>query len=190
MRHSDPGGRFTIPFEQQDIYKGIDGELRAPVGQHVRWVEFDPDASEVDTIYDVGDQVTGRQWKDPFRLPAFAAIIYQGPSVHNDRGFYNTDILRVSCAMNVIERVFPDLVWEPDRHIKDRVLYRGKVFIPTRIYPRGLLRNSHTIYTIDANQVNSEEYVNDPDLVRWAAQDTYPPKPYDPQLVRYGTATP
>ena len=76
-------------------------------------------------IYDVADHVTGRRWKDPFRLPAYAAFIYQGPSIHNDRGFYNTDILRVSCAMHAIEKVFPELVWEPDRHIKDRILYRG-----------------------------------------------------------------
>lgn len=188
MRHSDPGGRFTIPWEQKDIFDGIDGELRAPVGHHVKWIEFDPDASAVDPIYDVADQVTGRQWKDPLRIPAYAAFIYQGPTMHNDRGFYNTDILRVSVAMDVVERLFPALVWEPDKHIRDRVLYRGKIFIPTRIYLRGLLRNAHTIFTIDANQVNPEEYVNDPQLVEWAAQDLYPPQPYDPQLVRVDTS--
>lgn len=188
MRHSDPGGRFTIPWEQKDIFDGIDGELRAPVGHHVKWIEFDPDASAVDPIYDVADQVTGRQWKEPLRIPAYAAFIYQGPTMHNDRGFYNTDILRVSVAMDVVERLFPALVWEPDKHIRDRVLYRGKIFIPTRIYLRGLLRNAHTIFTIDANQVNPEEYVNDPQLVEWAAQDLYPPQPYDPQLVRVDTS--
>lgn len=184
MRHSDPGGRFTIPWEQQDIFRGIDGELRAPVGHHVRWIEFDEDASQRDVIYDVADQVTGRQWKEPFRLPAFAAFIMQGASIHNDRGFYNTDVLRVSCSMHAIEKVFPELVWEPDRHIKDRVLYRGKIFIPTRASLKGLLRNSHTIFTIDANQVNPEEYVNDPQLVEWSEQDIRPPQPYDPQRTR------
>jgi hypothetical protein len=188
MRHSDPGGRFTVPWEQTQIFDGIDGELRAPVGHHVKWIEFDADASAVDPIYDVADQVTGRQWKDPLRIPAYAAFIYQGPTMHNDRGFYNTDILRVSVAMDVMERTFPALVWEPDKHISDRILYRGKIFIPTRIYLRGLLRNSHTIFTVDANQVNPEEYVNDPQLHAWAAQDARPPQPYDPQRVREGTS--
>lgn len=188
MRHSDPGGRFKVPWEQQRIFEGIDGELRAPVGHHVLWVEFDPDASAVDPIYDVADQTTGRQWKEPLRIPAYAAFIYQGPSMHNDRGFYNTDILRVSVAMDVVERIFPSLVWEPDVHIKDRVLYRGKVFVPTRTYLRGLLRNSHTIFTIDANQVNPEEYVNDPTLLAWANRTLEPPQPYDPQRVRERTS--
>ena len=188
MRHSDPGGRFSVPFEQKDIFAGIDGELRAPVGHHVQWIEFDRDSSQVDAIYDVADQMSGRQWTDPVRLPAYAAFIYQGPTQHNDRGFYNTDILRVSVAMDVVERIFPGLVWEPDAHIRDRVLYRGKIFIPTRIYLRGLLRNAHTIFTIDANQVNPEEYVNDPQLVEWADRDIYPPQPYDPNMVRVGTS--
>lgn len=187
MRHSDPGGRFTIPFEQQSIYRGIDGDLRAPVGHHVKWIEFDREASDVDAIYDVADQVTGRRWKEPRRIPAYSAVIYQGQSFHNDRGFYNTDILRVSIAMNVVEELFPELAWEPDEHIKDRVLYRGKVFVPTRVGSKGLLRATHTVLTVDANQVNPEEYVNDPQLFAWALRDQTPPQPYDPQRRREHT---
>jgi hypothetical protein len=187
-RHSDPGGRFTIPWEQQSMFQGIDAELRAPVGQHIDWIRFNEDESRVDPIYDVADQVVGRVWDEPIRIPAYAALIFQGVSMHNERGFYNTDVLRVSVTTEVMEKVFPELVWNPDSHIKDRVLYRGKVFIPTRIYLRGLLRNSHTIFTIDANQVNPEEYVNDPDLVEWANRRTVsPPQPYDPQKVRLST---
>lgn len=188
MRHSDPGGRFTVGWERLAIFDGIDGDLRSPVGQHVKWIQFDADASGVDPIYDVADQQVGRQWREPIRIPAYAAFIYQGPTMHNDRGFYNTDILRVSVAMDVAERVFPALVWEPDQHIRDRVMYRGKIFIPTRLYLRGLLRNSHTIFTIDANQVNEEEWVNDPQLSNWAARDLDPPQPYDPQLTRVNTS--
>lgn len=188
MRHSDPGGRFTVGWEQFSIFDGIDGELRAPVGHYVEWIQFDADASGVDVIYDVADQETGRQWRDPIRIPAYASFIYQGPTMHNDRGFYNTDILRVSAAMDVMERVFPSLVWEPDTHIRDRVLYRGKIFIPTRIYLRGLLRNTHTIFTVDANQVNEEEWVNDPQLIEWAGRSLNPPQPFDPQRVRARTS--
>ena len=188
MRHSDPGGRFTLPYEQNAIYSGIDGELRAPVGHYVKWIRFNLDESRKDDIYDVGDQVTGRQWDDPIRIPAFSAIIFQGPTIHNDRGFYNTDILRFSAAMNVIESIFPDIVWSVDEHIKDRLLYRGRIFIPTRLYPRGLLRNSYTVFTLDANQVNPEEYVNDPQLVEWANQDIDPPQPFDPQKVRLNSS--
>ena len=149
-------------------------------------MEYAPETTEVDRIYDVADhEEVGRQWKfPPIRIPAFSAVIHQGPTMHNDRGFYNADILRLSVAMNVMEEVFPALVWEPDSHIKDRVLYRGKVFIPTRNYLRGLLRDTHTVFTIDANQQNPEEYVNDPQLTAWAERTLYPPQPFDPQLQR------
>lgn len=183
MRQSHPGGRFSIPWEQIAIFDGIDGDLRAPVGQHVQWIEFNAEGAGVDPIYDVADATTGRQWKDPVRVPAYAAFIYQGPTMHNDRGFYNTDILRVSVAMDVMERIFPGVIWEPDKHIRDRVLYRGKIFIPTRIYLRGLLRDSHTIFTVDANQVNPEEYVNDPQLGAWTSDDLF-----EPQMQRTGTS--
>jgi len=177
-----------VSWEHQDIFKGIDGDLRAPVGHHVRWVEYDDEASNMDDIYDVADHVIGRVWKPPVRIPAYAAFIFQGVSMHNDRGFYNTDVLRVSAAIDVVERVFPELVWEPDKHIKDRVLYRGRVFIPTQINLRGLLRNTHTIFTVEANEVNEEEHVNDPVLIEWAHQDTAPPQPYDPQRVKTGSS--
>jgi hypothetical protein len=185
MRHSDPGGRFTVSWEHFEILRGIDGDLRAPVGQHVQWIEYDSDRSKSDVIYDVADNVeAGRQWKDPRRIPAYAAISTQGVSLHNERGFYNTDTLRVLVAMNVIEDMFPELAWQPDTHIKDRILYRGKVFVPTRIAKNGILRNTYTTLTVDANQVNHEEFVNDPQLFEWANRDIHPPYPYNPQRIR------
>ena len=189
-RHSHPGGRFDVTwYEQKSIFDGIDSELRAPIGHHALWVEYDAEATGVDRIYDVADhEEVGRQWKfPPLRIPAFAAFIAQGPTMHNDRGFYQADVLRLSVAINVMEEVFPSLVWEPDRHIKDRVLYRGKVFIPTRTYLRGLLRDTHTVFTIDANQVNPEEYVNDPQLTAWAERSLDPPQPHDPNRQRQRT---
>ena len=109
-RHSHPGGRFDVTsYEQKSILDGIDSELRAPVGHHALWVEYAPDTTEVDRIYDVADhEEVGRQWKfPPIRIPAFSAFIFQGPTMHNDRGFYNADILRLSVAMNILEDIFP-----------------------------------------------------------------------------------
>lgn len=189
MRHSDQGGRFTVPWEHYDIFKGIDGDLRAEVGQHVQWVVYDPEASESDVIYDVGSKPVGRVWRDPVRVPAYAAIVYQGVSLHNERGFYNTDLLRVSVAADVMDQLLPDLPWEPDQHIKDRILYRGHIFIPTQINLRGILRDTHTIVTVEANQINEEEHVNDPVLIEWAHRSLgVPPNPYDPQKVKLSTS--
>jgi len=166
------------------MFRGIDAELRAPVGQHVQWIVFNGPESGTDAIYDVADQVVGRVWREPIRIPAYAAIGTQGRSFHNERGFYNTDTLTVMVAMNVIEDVFPELAWQPDNHIRDRILYRGKVFVPNFIAKKGILRNSYTTLTVESSQVNPEEYVNDPQLVEWSHRDTHPPNPYDPNRYR------
>ena len=184
MRHSDQGGRFTVFWEQMDIFKGIDGDLRSEVGHHVQWVQYDEEASQSDAIYDVGNQTVGRVWKPPVRIPAYAAFIFQGVTLHNERGYYQTDVLRVSCAADVIANLFPKMFWDPNPRIKDRILYRGNIFIPTQINLRGLLRDTHTIWTVEANQINEEEHVNDPVLIEWAHRDIYPPQPFDPQLVK------
>ena len=188
-RHSHVGGRFDVlAYEQKSIFDGIDSELRAPVGAHVLWVIYDPETSTTDRIYDVADyQNTGRQWKfPPIRIPAYVASIFQGMTVQDERGFYNTDVLHMSVASNVIENIFPELVWEPDAHIKDRILYRGRVFVPNRFSLRGLLRDSYTVFSVEAFQVKPEEYVNDSQLSEWAAR-TLTPGPFDPNMKRVAT---
>jgi hypothetical protein len=171
-RHSDPQGRFSIDYEHAAIYEGIETELQKTVGQFVDWLIFDPALSESDAIYDVGSVGTGRQWKRTIRVPAFGAFITQGPSIPNDRGFYNVDSLRVSMAADKLIRAVPDLISQPDRHIRDRIAYRGNLFVPNTMFLKGLLNNRFTVISVDASQVNPDESVND-------LQFTQNQKPYN-----------
>jgi hypothetical protein len=57
---------------------------------------------------------------------------------------------------------FQHFLDNPNFHIKDRVAFQGEVFIPTRVLPRGRYLNYYSVVTVDLNQTNSEEMVNDP----------------------------
>lgn len=161
MKASQPGGRFNIPYERRSILSGITQDLRMPVGQVVNWWRWDAAGTGVDDIYDVGSLGTGRRWQTGFDVPVVNATIYQGVTLQDERGFYNTDVLRVTLNMEDVEALFPTMPTAPDDFLRDRILFRGEVFKPTHFYPRGLITDKYTLFTLDASQVNPEEMVND-----------------------------
>lgn len=161
MRSNHPGGRFSIESELDRIATGINEDLRRPVGDYCEWWLFDEEATDKDPIYDVGSTTVGRRWKKPFDFPFIVAQVFQGETLQNDRGFYNTDLLRLTANMHDVQRLIPTFVSDPDPHLKDRVIYRGKVFRPSRHYLRGQVISRYTVLTIDLVQVMPEEMVND-----------------------------
>ena len=169
MRGSRIEGRFKIPFEHLSIDEGIVDELRTPVGSTVNWYLWDAQffadhpTEVVDDIYDVSSQNggMGRKWKNPFEVPVIMAQQIRGTNVNNERGFYTVDTLRLVIAVSDVQRLLPALMDNPNVHIKDRVVFQGEVFVPTRVLPRGRYANNYAVVTIDLNQVNTEELVND-----------------------------
>jgi hypothetical protein len=170
MRGNKVQGRFKIDFEHLSIDEGIVDELRDPVGSTVNWYLWDaaffaahPD-HVVDDIYDVSSQDggKGRKWLDPFDVPVIMAQQLRGTNIMNERGFYTVDTLRLVIAVADVQRLLPALLDSPNVHIKDRIVFQGEVFIPTRVLPRGRYANNYAVVTLDCNQLNTEELVNDP----------------------------
>jgi hypothetical protein len=169
MRGSKVQGRFKVDFEHLSINEGIVDELRDPVGSTVNWYLWDAQFFEdhpeevIDDIYDVSSQVPGqgRKWKNPFELPVIMAQQIRGTNVMNERGFYTTDTLRLVISVADVERLLPALMNNPNVHIRDRIVFQGQAFVPTRVLPRGRYANNYAVVTVDCNQVNSEELVND-----------------------------
>ena len=183
MRGQRRQGRFTINSERKSIISGTTTEIVQTVGNEIEWWVYDKLHTQVDEIYDVGSsgQYGGRRWIGPILVPTINAALYQGVTMQNDRGFYNTDVLRITINMDVIERGedlvgsnssnrpwLCDLPTNVDKYLNDRIVFRGEVFTPTRIYPKGILTDKYTIFTLDCNQVNSEELVNDPQFQVYA----------------------
>lgn len=168
MRANHPGGRFSVEQELDRIAIGINEDLRRPVGDYCDWWVFDSSTSTADAIYDVGSSAIGRKWIEPFRFPFIVAQVFQGETMQNDRGFYNNDLLRLTVNMHDANRLIPGFVTDPDPHLKDRAIYRGKVFRPSRAYLRGQVINRYTILTMDLVQVMPEEMVNDDQFLSYS----------------------
>lgn len=176
MRGTKVQGRFKIDYENKSINEGVVDELRDPVGSIVNWwvwdeANLDANPTEVfDDIYDVSSQEPGkgRSWKDPFELPVIMAQHLRSSNVMNERGFYVTDNLRLVVSVADLNRLLPDIVKNPTDHIKDRIVFHGDVFVPTRVLPRGRYADNYAVVTIDCNQVNGEELVNDPQFQNYA----------------------
>ena len=176
MRGNKVQGRFKIDFETISMDEGIVDELRDPVGTEVEWWTWDPDALAadyedwVDPIYDVSgnDDGMGRRWNDAFKMPVIMAQHMRSTNVMNERGFYVTDNLRLVIAVDDVNRLLPDIVINPSMHIKDRIVFQDTVFVPTRVLPRGRYKDRYSVVTIDCNEVNSEELVNDPQFQNYS----------------------
>jgi len=160
---------------------GIHADLQRPVGTELYWWKYDSVNTVVDSIYDTGASTGGKRWiAPPFTIPVVTAIIYQGQTVQNERGFYQSDVLRLTVAEREAEIYFPDLIKNnsSDSLFKDRIVYQNEVWIPTRFYLRGQIQSIYTLLTIDLNQVNPEELINDPQFLQYAPityslNDTY-----------------
>jgi len=196
MRGSSPQGRFSIDYESQSMYEGIADDMGGTIGVDVDWFRWqdyylqDNYRSVVDDIYDVSSAIYGggRRWMLPFKMPVVMAQWIRGTNVMNERGFYVSDTLRLVINVGDAQRLLPGLITDSNNHIKDRVLYRGEVFVPTRILPRGSFANRWAVVTVDCNQLNPEELVNDPQFAAYASPSVRDPEndPYGYGLLGYG----
>lgn len=193
MRGQRVLGRFDIDYEALSMYEGISDDLRAPVGNIVDWWVWDQEhladnyTSVVDDIYDTsrptpattGQPLQGRKWRDPFKMPVVMAQVIRGANVMNERGFYTTDTLRVVINVQDVVSLLPEMMEVPEQHIKDRIVYKDRVFVPTRVLPRGHFAERYAVVTVDCNEVNPEELVNDPQFQQYAlgVDSTLRPEP-------------
>lgn len=162
MRGNDlTDGRFTLPFEVYSIHEGIGDDLQQPVGQFLDWWVWDPESTVMDQTYDVGGYSGGRFWEYPIRMPVVDATIIQDDMYQNPRGFYTSDTMSFTINAGDVYRLLPDMLDSPDVHYKDRIQWRGSLFVPVKIYPKGYIRDLLVTVVVDAMQVTAEENVND-----------------------------
>lgn len=181
MRGVRAMGRFDPEFEAKSIRAGITRDLQVPAGQYVLWQIFDPEASDSDPVYATGNNEVGRVFRPPVKVPVVNAFIYQGEQYMNQRGFYTVDTLRVIINYDDVIRYLPTLDRTPDVHLKDRILYRGEMFQPTRVWQKGQIGYDYMGLAVDAAQVKVEEQVYDTyngSALEPEYQDIYsPPEP-------------
>jgi hypothetical protein len=142
-------------------------DLQQPVGQTVPWYVYDGIDTQVDPVYGVGSYTSGggRKWYPPRYLAVLSAVKLEGGEVTNDRGFYVVDTLHLVFSVRAARNAgLSDLVFNPDQHDVDRVIYEDKVFEVGQLKVRGMLTADYTTVGVDLRQVKSEELVNDPNF--------------------------
>ena len=182
MRGENRQGRFNIPHERDSIIAGTTKEMVNTVGNVIEWWFYDEENTTIDPIYDTADNSSGgRIWIGPTMVPVINTTIIQGNTAQNDRGFYNTDLLKITINIDMVEdhrrhygknaRTYPNLTQmeiNPDVYLRDRVVFRNEVWEPTQVSPLGLITDRYTVMSITCNQVNAEEMVNDPQFQQYA----------------------
>jgi hypothetical protein len=161
MRGTHGIGRFDPEYEVKSIRSGISRDLQVPAGQFVLWQVFDPQASAADPVYATGGTDGGRVFAAAVKMPVINAFIYQGEQYMNQRGFYTVDTLRLIINYDDVIRYLPSLDRNPDQHLKDRIVFRGSMFQPTMVFPKGQIGYDYMGLTVDATQVKTEEQVYD-----------------------------
>jgi hypothetical protein len=71
------------------------------------------------------------------------------------------DILRLVMNTPDILPYLPDIVTQPDNHLLDRIEYRGGLFQPTLVYPKGHVQHDMVVIQVEAEQIKDDEVVND-----------------------------
>lgn len=166
-------GRFDWRYELANIRDGMDLDLQQQVGQTVPWYVFDPESSEVDPVYDVGSSSgIGRRWKDPQYLRVLSAVKVEGRNTVNDRGLYTVSTLRLAISVHhAREAGLESVVFTPEQHEVDRVVYEGKVFGVREVRSRGVLTADYAVVGVDCQQIKAEELVNDPQFAAFMPLD-------------------
>lgn len=173
------GFHFDYRDELDNIWRGIDRDMQQQVGQTVLWYVYDSTNSVIDPIYDVGSYTApgGRKWQAPRLLPVANAIKLEGQEVTNDRGFYVTDTLQLVFSVKAArEAGLTDIIYRPDAHDIDRVVYENKVFEVDQLRVRGVLTADYAVVGVNLLQVKPEELVNDPDFSAYIAKDDGEPQ--------------
>lgn len=175
MRAYTPGGRFTTDFELNAIADGITADSTNPVGTIAEWWTYNSASSVKDPIYDVEPVGSGRVWTGPATLKVIKAIINQGSSAVNERGFYNTDSLRLVLNIDDLRAASPTLFNSRgnikstvDLSNKNRVVWKNQVYRPIKTQQQGQIAERHTIISVDLIQLMPDELVNDAQFLAYA----------------------
>lgn len=172
MRAHSPGGRFDADFETNSLIKGIDADLKYPVGTTCKWYVWDPINTQIDPIYDVGQEVNpyggGRTWTGPYDLPVIRALWKQG-SIDNSRaGYYGPDSLHLTLNAEEVESIVPGVIGNPDLQSRGRIVWKNQVYRPNYIQQAGIVAERYTLIIVECMQVMADEMVNDPQFLQIA----------------------
>lgn len=155
--------RFSVESELNRIDSGLVNDAQKEWGTHVLWYRFDPDATEVDDLYDVG---AARRWHPPLRIPVLWVVREEARDTFREEGKYGADQLQIAMAKTVFRDKLHwlDLKHDVETRWDDRVKFEGVVFRVVSFQLMGQLLDRDTILGLDLRKVRADQYFFDPDF--------------------------
>lgn len=167
------GGRFSVDYETDDIYKGL-RDWQRWTGDKVNYFRFIYDQSNVDPVYGEATGPNGRVYFGPNLIPALHVIHVEGDNQNTENGFYYNDELHITLSFDQINRMGigrTNIITQTNTYLKDRVEYRGKIYRVTNVQILGQIQRKPIIITVDATQLRPDEMVNDVQFAQFVNVD-------------------
>lgn len=165
--------RFSVRSEIRRHNRAFT-DFAQEAGTYVRWYRFDSTESQTDPVYDEENTEFSNAWHDPRNVLALSIVTAEGGEISGEGGGYTTDLLRGWFAVEHLQRAqLPDIdtsVLTERRLLKDRIVYGGVVWSPTRIDFGAHIRDYDLTFILDAEEVDPDELVNDSTFAEYAAK--------------------
>lgn len=166
------GGRFSVDFETNEIYRGL-RDWQRWTGDHVQYYRFAFDQSDVDPVYGEAAGPNGRIYFGPNLIPALHVIHVEGDNENTENGFYYNDEAHITLSFDQLRRTgLEKMDINTDNYLKDRFIYDTKVFRVTNVQILGQIQRRDIIVTIDGTQVKPSELANDVQFAQYAGSDS------------------
>jgi hypothetical protein len=153
-------GHFTSDAETTRLYDGMKG-WQKNFGDTLTYFPFDKASTAWDDVY---EEVTGagRAYLSPIQLSCQHVTMFAGPQEWDEQGAYQSNALRAVVSYEIFTKsgmVLADILTE--KYTFDRLVYKDKVYRITQINEEGQIQERPTVVAIDANQLRSDELVED-----------------------------
>lgn len=160
-------GRWNADNETDRIFQGMRG-WRDTFGDWLDYLHLNQDASDVDPVYDeVG--IGGFVYYPPVRLPVLHVTHSQGENENGPIGFYFNDAIEAIVPFDLFIQSGMNLAdIETGNFLKDRAIYRRKIFRVTSITIRGQIQERPTVVVLEATQLKPDELIDSPQLAQYS----------------------
>jgi hypothetical protein len=162
------GGRFSVDYETQEIYKGL-RDWQRWTGDQAEYFRFAYDQSNKDPVYGEATGPAGRVYFGPLLIPALHVVHTESAVEEMPEGFTYHDKVHVTCSFDMLKRTGLELMdIETQNYLKDRIIYDGKVFRVYNVQILGQIQQKDIIVTFDGTQLRPEDMMNDRQFARYA----------------------
>lgn len=170
-------GRFGVNTETTLIHRALRG-WQNRTGDSVTYWRFRRDESDMHDVYDEATGV-GRVFYGKWQIPALHVThVESANEIPGDAGLYITDTLRVVLEFDQLTKFgLTEMDVKHGQFQRDRIAYDNALYAVQRVNVLGQIRRRDVVVVIEAQQIKSDELVNDPEFADYLIDPSQHPVP-------------